>query len=174
MVEGALMQVLTGRVLIIVSAVLTFWFGTPYYCLATTFSLSGSDWFIHEDSSSTGVRQKFYEARVKEGGWLPARVPGNIQADLEENHLLGPLWYGAGDPRLGEVAKKDWWYRKDFTVPGGFLKERLTLVFDGVDFECEVWLNGQRLGGHAGQFGRFEFDVSKVAKPGEVNHLAGC
>ena len=165
------MQVHPGRVLIIVSAVLTFWFGTPYYCLATTFSLSGSDWFIHEDSSSTGVRQKFYEARVKEGGWVPARVPGNIPADLEENHLLGPLWYGAGDPRLGEVAEKDWWYRKDFTVPGGFLKERLTLVFDGVDFECEVWLNGQRLGGHAGQFRRFEFDVSKVVQPGEVNHL---
>ena len=34
--------------------------------------------------------------------------------------MLKPLWYGAGDPRLQDVARKDWWYRKDFTVPERF------------------------------------------------------
>ncbi len=146
--------------------------GTPGTVYAQSFPLSGTDWFIHEDAAGTGATAKLYEAETGEAGWIPARVPGNVQADLEAAHHLDPLWYGAGDPRLAGVAEKDWWYRKDFTLPEGFLKKRLTLVLDGVDFECEVWLNGQRLGAHSGQFGRFEFDVSQVARPGEGNHLA--
>ena len=99
-------------------------------------------------------------------------MPGNIQADLESAHQLRPLWYGAGDPRLAEVAQKDWWYRRDFVVPESFADERLTLVFDGVDFACEVWLNGHRLGNHAGMFRRFAYDVAGVINTKETNQLA--
>ena len=99
-------------------------------------------------------------------------MPGNIQADLEAAHLLKPLWYGAGDPRLYEVARKDWWYRKDFAVPERSPDKRLTLVFDGVDHECEVWLNGKQLGANAGMFRRFAFDVTRPLLPGQVNRLA--
>lgn len=146
--------------------------GTPVTAFAQSFSLSGPDWYIHEDASGKGASPKLYTADTAEGSWIPARVPGNIQADLEAAHRLDPLWYGAGDPRLAAVAEKDWWYRKDFTLPESFLEKRLVLIFDGVDFECEVWLNGRRLGAHAGQFARFEFDVSQIARPGGKNHLA--
>jgi len=77
--------------------------------------------------------------------WLPAMVPGNIQADLESARLLKPLWYGAGDSRLFDVARTDWIYRKEFTVPGSFSGRRIRLCFDGVDYACEVWLNGARI-----------------------------
>ena len=85
-----------------------------------------------------------FAADASSAGWIPATVPGNIQADLEAAHVLKPLWYGAGDPRLYDVARKDWWYRKDFTVPAAFAGKRLTLVFDGVDHQCDVWLNGKQ------------------------------
>ena len=101
-------------------------------------------------------------------------MPGNIQADLEKARLIPPFWFerddpllakapksGAsiswaemwnrsdftvpgGDPRFAEVARKDWWYRKDFTVPPSFEGRRVRLVFDGVDHECEVYLNGEQ------------------------------
>jgi len=77
--------------------------------------------------------------------WLPAMVPGNIQADLESARLLKPLWYGAGDSRLFDVARTDWIYRKEFTMPGSFSGRRIRLCFDGVDYACEVWLNGARI-----------------------------
>lgn len=111
------MRVCTGRILIIVGAVLTSWFWALNSGFATSISLSGNDWFIHEDPSSIGATQKFYEADVKGGGWVPAQVPGNIQADLENAHLLNPFCYGAGDARVAAVAKQDWWYRKDFVIP---------------------------------------------------------
>ena len=121
--------------------------------------LSGSDWWIHAAAAPNETQ-------------IPAQVPGNIQADLERAHLLKPLWYGAGDPRLADVAKKDWWYRKDFDLPQRLQNKRLRLIFDGIDFEAEIWLNDRLLGTRAGQFRRFEFDVADLVKTGEKNKLA--
>lgn len=139
---------------------------------STTLDLSGADWRIHEDADGQGAERRLFEADVASAGWIPATVPGNIQADLEAAHQLKPLWYGAGDPRMHEAARKDWWYRKDFTVPQSFAGRRVVLVFDGVDHECDVWLNGRKLGSNAGMFRRFDFDVADVLRPGETNRLA--
>ena len=104
--------------------------------------------------------------------WIPAKVPGNIQADLEAAHVLNPLWYGTGDSRLFDVCLKDWWYRKDFFVPDKWRTRRIKLIFEGVDYECEVWLNGKLLGVHEGMFQRFWFDVNNLLKYGQMNKLA--
>jgi hypothetical protein len=57
-------------------------------------------------------------------------------------------------------------------VTAGFAGRRLTLVFDGVDHECEVWLNGKPVGCNAGMFRRFRLDVTAAAQPGRTNRLA--
>jgi beta-mannosidase len=135
-------------------------------------SLSGADWRIHDDADGKGAKRGMPEAESSSSGWTVATVPGNIQADLEAAHQFKPLWYGAGDPRLADAAQKNWWYRKDFPVPKTFDGRRATLVFDGVDHECEVWLNGEWLGGNAGMFKRFWLDATKAVRPGQINRLA--
>jgi len=134
-------------------------------------SLSGTDWWIHDDPDAKGVERRLFEANTLSPEWIAATVPGNIQADLEAAHQLKPLWYGEGDARMHEAACKDWWYRKDVVVPAQFAGKRLTLVFDGVDHECEVFLNGRKVGGNAGMYKRFWFDVSQAVQPGQVNRL---
>ena len=139
---------------------------------ADIVSLSGADWWIHDAAAGPGATNGLSSASIPAAGWIPACVPGNIQADVEAAHKLPPVWYGATDPALYEVARKDWWYRKDFVVPATAGGKRLTLIFDGVDERCEVWLNGKRLGGNAGMFRRFECDVSGSFQPGATNRLA--
>ncbi|MCY2990180.1 MAG: discoidin domain-containing protein [Planctomycetota bacterium] len=134
--------------------------------------LSGTDWRIHEDVAGKGAEARLFAADPASPGWIPATVPGNVQADLEAAHQLRPLSYGAGDPRLNDVANKDWWYREDFSIPDSLAGKRLTLVFDGVDKQAEVWLNGRQVGSNSGMFKRFQFDVTTVAKPGQSNQLA--
>lgn len=137
-----------------------------------SITLSGTEWRIRLDPEGSGREQRLFEADTVSLGWIASAVPGNIQSDLEAAHQLNPLWYGAGDPRLAEVAKKDWWYRRDFVIPASMKGQRLRLVFDGVDHACEVWLNGHALGTHAGMYKRFGFDVAAMAKIGETNRLA--
>ncbi len=167
-----------------------------------SLSLSGADWWIHEDADGEGAERGMPEANVPSAGWVAATVPGNIQADLEAARRIPPFWYerddpllakapksGAslswaamwnrrdftvpgGDPRLVDVARKDWWYRKDFTVPPAFEGQRVKLVFDGVDQECEVYLNGDKIGGHGGMYRQVGYEVGPSLRAGQVNHLA--
>jgi len=130
---------------------------------AQIFTLSGNDWKIKDAPGDSTVAFC--------SDWIPAKVPGNIQADLENARVLNPLWYGAGDARLYDVPKNEWCYRKEFKVPAGFLGKRIRLVFDGVDYACEVWLNGKKIGSNPNMFRRFEFDVADVLKIGETNQL---
>jgi beta-mannosidase len=137
-----------------------------------SFSLSGTDWKIHDDPLSQGIDLKFFNAGLTAPGWISAQVPGNVQADVEAAHLVGPLWYGAVNTNVYEIARKDWWYRKDFMVPASYQGKRITLDSDGVDEHCMVWLNGTVVGENAGMFRRFRLDVSGVALPGQTNRLA--
>jgi beta-mannosidase len=130
---------------------------------AQVFSLSGNDWKIKDIPNDS--------AKAFCNNWTDAVVPGNIQADLERNRILKPLWYGMGDSRLSDVAKNEWCYRKEFKIPSGFSQKRTRLIFDGVDNACEVWLNGKRLGSNPSMFRRFEFDVSDILKIGATNRI---
>ena len=125
-------------------------------------SLDGTDWQLGKAADDGGL---------PDTGWLPASVPGNVQADLEAAHCLKPLWYGAGDARLHEAAQHAWWYRKSFFVPAHWAGKRLTLAFEGVDFSCTVWLNGHELGSHAGMFRPFTLDAGPHVRLGRDNEL---
>lgn len=63
------------------------------------------------------------------------------------------------------------WYRLRFAVPAATKGERRFVQFDGVGNIADVWLNGRRLGRHAGAFSRFRFDVSDAIRPDGDNVL---
>ena len=51
-------------------------------------------------------------------------------------------------------------YKRTFTVPEAWKNRRLLIHFEAVDCECEVFVNGQSVGTHAGGYEPFEFDVT--------------
>ena len=58
-------------------------------------------------------------------------------------------------------------YRKTFTLPEGFQKDRIILHFGAVDQFCRVFLNGALLGEHTGGYLPFSFDLTPALLPGE-------
>ena len=63
------------------------------------------------------------------------------------------------------------WYRVSFAGPAKERDRRYFLQFDAVSMLADVWLNGTKLGTHAGAFSRFRFDVTDVLRPDEPNLL---
>lgn len=53
-------------------------------------------------------------------------------------------------------------YKREFSLPDGFLKDRVILHFGAVDTVCEVFLNGKSLGGHEGGYLPFSFDITEL------------
>lgn len=66
------------------------------------------------------------------------------------------------------------WYRRVFSDPRPALFEQkigsggqVLLHFGAVDYECVIWVNGLRLGGHTGGYLTFTFDISGSLREGE-------
>jgi beta-galactosidase/beta-glucuronidase len=70
--------------------------------------------------------------------------PESLLSGIEEEHADGELLY----------------YRRCFTLPKGFKKDRIILHFGAVDQCCTVTLNGMNVGSHEGGYIPFSFDVT--------------
>jgi len=57
------------------------------------------------------------------------------------------------------------WYRRTFAVPRSWKGRRILLNFGAVDWECQVWVNGKKVGEHKGGYDPFSFDITDVLKP---------
>ncbi len=59
------------------------------------------------------------------------------------------------------------WYRKRFQVPTSWKGQQISLDFEGVFQDAEVFVNEQRMGRHREGYTGFEIDISSALKPGE-------
>ena len=75
-------------------------------------------------------------------------------------------WYKQGFDISGDAR-----YEKDFFVESSLQGKQITIVFNGIDYYSDVWLNGQKLGNHEGYFQKFSFDATSLIKWGESNTL---
>jgi beta-galactosidase len=97
--------------------------------------------------------------------WQTVHLPHDYQLDDPE--------FSPSNPRSqGYLAYTPGWYRKHLAIPAGDRGKVLRLDFDGVFRQCDVWLNGTRLGQHLSGYTPFSFDVSAIAQPGADNVIA--
>lgn len=58
-------------------------------------------------------------------------------------------------------------YRRRFTIPEDWEKDRVLLHFGAVDWQSEVYVNGQQVGSHKGGYDSFSFDITEYLETGE-------
>jgi beta-galactosidase len=91
-------------------------------------------------------------------------------------------WYAVTVPHVMRLEKKHnggnqvyqgiGWYRRYFKVPSSFKNKRLTICFDGVQMNCDVFLNGEKVGTHNGGYMGFVVDITNKVKFDGDNVLA--
>jgi exo-1,4-beta-D-glucosaminidase len=106
--------------------------------------------------------------------WYEVRhMPATVLEILQEAGVYRDLYYGMNLVTPGDLWKKEWWYRTTFAAPAG--REVYSLIFKGINYRADIWLNGQKIADKSqavGMYNSFEFDVSKVIQPGKENVLA--
>jgi hypothetical protein len=105
--------------------------------------------------------------------WWPATVPGTVLTTMIDRGIYPDPDYGLNNLAIPEsLNQQDYWYRNEFKAPKTSPGQRLTLTFEGINYQASVWLNGQSLGNIKGAFIRGVFDVTSILKPGASNVLA--
>jgi len=121
------------------------------------------------DASGEQLSQASYEER----DWYPAVVPGTVLTTLIARGVYPDPDYGLNNLAIPDsLSRQDYWYRSVFAAPAAFRDRDLTLVFKGINYAAEIWLNGRRLGAIRGAFTRGRFDVTGMLKAGETNAIA--
>lgn len=103
--------------------------------------------------------------------WIPATVPGTVLTTLVDQGVYPDPYYGLNNLVIPEsLCRQDYWYRVEFDSPKTF--RNISLIFQGINYRAEVWLNGTRLGEIRGAFRRGIYDIGPLLKPGNTNALA--
>ena len=76
--------------------------------------------------------------------WITGDVPGCVHTDLLAHGLISEPFVGSNEESLQWIERCSWDYRRDFVADEALLSsEHVELVFDGVDTDCEIMLNGE-------------------------------
>lgn len=118
--------------------------------------LTGS-WEMEGVLPGEGVKKLFHKVHPDCG---PAYVPGDVYTDLWRVGRIDDPHVGRNGQRAKWVMDYEWWYFKTFKVPPEMKGKQIRLMFEGVDYECDAWLNGEPLGTHEGFYSRFSYDVT--------------
>lgn len=106
--------------------------------------------------------------------WTSTTVPSTVLAALVRAGEYEKPYYARNLETIPTTRfEQPWWYRTEFTldepVPAG-----ARLVFEGINYRADIWLNGNQIGSQDeifGAFRMFEIEVADYLQPG-INALA--
>lgn len=141
-----------------------------------TLMLSRGDWRIHRPSPEERI-QDILAADYNDHtpSWLVATVPGTaLVSYMNAGAVPGTNYANMGLHISESYFRSNFWYRRTFTLPQGFRRDRLYLNFDGINWKARVWLNGHYLGLTEGAFIRTQYEVSRYVQQGNNTLVVEC
>ena len=128
-------------------------------CMALAAAAAPVRQHLHDD-------WQFRQARLN--NWYPATVPGTVHTDLMANRIIEDPYFRLNERGVQWVDKEDWIYETHFEADAGLLaRERIELVFEGLDTYADVYLNDEKVLAADNMFRRWRTEVKRLLRPGE-------
>jgi beta-galactosidase len=154
--------------------------------VAACMNASGADRFATSRGTSFDSEWRFLRADAAgaetpgfdDRSWRTLDLPHDWSIeDLPSTNGAPPSPFdsahSAGGASTGFVVGGTGWYRKHFTLPASEAGKDVTICFDGVYMNADVWINGRHLGNHPYGYTPFVFDLTPYLNPaGQENVLA--
>jgi beta-galactosidase/beta-glucuronidase len=125
----------------------------PQFCRQSWVNLNG-EWTYTFDFGMSGKQRNFHESRGFEGKILVPFCPESPLSGVNHEDFINALWY-----------------QRDVNIPDEWEGQKILLHFGAVDYETEVFIDGQRVGKHWGGTSSFRFDVTDWVKVGQEHSL---
>lgn len=103
---------------------------------------------------------------------IPAKVPGNVELDLQKAGIIENPETGNNVYDLRKYETYQWWYHRTFKQPKVPTGHQVKLCFDGIDCIADIWLNNKKIGRVENMFVEYDFEVTDLLK--KENELFVC
>ena len=132
-----------------------------------------SGWEMSEADQLTASGESIFNPKLNTSSWYNATVPGTVLTTLVEQGVYPDPYFGLNNLYIPDsLCRKDWWYRLEVKLPENSSGKSVWMLFNGINYKADVWLNGKMLGRIAGAFHRGEFDATPFLKSDGSNILA--
>ena len=128
-----------------------------------------------KDVSPKNVWPEYPRPQLVREDWLnlnglwdyAVRPPAEAQPRQWDGQILVPFPIESALSRVMKslTGQERLWYRRTFTVPGGWRHRRVLAHFGAVDWRAHVWVNGKDVGAHQGGYDDFTFDITGALSP---------
>jgi hypothetical protein len=132
-----------------------------------------SGWEMAEADKITAAPFSLFNPDFNTSDWYNATVPGTVLTTLVDQGVYPDPYIGLNNLYIPDsLCRKDWWYRLPVKLPDKITGKTIWLLFNGINYKADIWLNGILLGNIAGAFKRGEFNVTEFVNPQGKNILA--
>ena len=133
-----------------------------------SLTLSGGNWKLQRASEVKQSGNEIASSAFLPDGWITATVPGTVLTSYRNVGAVPDPNYSDNQLNISEAFfNSNFWYRNEFEVPESFIKERVFLNFNGINWKAHVYLNGKKVGDIEGAFIRGKMDVTDCIVPGK-------
>lgn len=150
-------------------------------------------WEIQSSCVAKTTGEEVSQLGFASNGWHKTTIPNTVVGTLVDDKTYADPMVGTNLKNLpgmnyssatffalqdmpeSSPFKCAWWWRNEFVVPAAVAKKNITIHFPGINYRANVWFNGEKIGDAAeiaGTYRNFEFDLTKLAKPGAKNVIA--
>jgi exo-1,4-beta-D-glucosaminidase len=153
--------------------VATLWGGTPSKGPSTLLLKDG--WHIYAAQRLEVEGAELSQAGFDSSDWYPAQVPSTVCGNLIELGIYKDIFLGKNLELIPvHPFLQPWWYRTEFNVEQVGPEFPSRLLFDGINYKADIWLNGRQVAGRDkvhGVWKTFDLDITAFLKKGQ-NALA--
>ena len=109
----------------------------------------------------------FKEFNNADSQWLQAKVPGTIHQDLLAHQLIADPYLLNKEQQAQWPAQKEWLYQTTILLtPAMAAYQQIDLVFEGLDTDAEISINGKVIASVNNMFRVWKFNIRKQLKIG--------
>ncbi len=132
----------------------------------------GEGWSIQQSDKVTAGGAALSEEGAQVEGWYKATVPSTVMGALTlENGMYAGLLDAENYKKADRTPfDSSWWYRTEFDL-AGLDGKVVDLLFEGLSYRANVWLNGEQIASADETFGtfrRWSFDITALARKHNV------
>ena len=131
----------------------------------------GTEYFNYFTKAASIHNTGPYSEKFDDSAWRPVQLPHDWVVDLpfapEASHSHGYKTVGWQWPETSVG-----WYRKHFTVPADALGKPVSLRFDGIFRDSDIWVNGFWLGGEKSGYTTATYNIAEYLNYGGDNIVA--
>ena len=128
----------------------------------------GTEYFNYYTKAASIHNTGPYAVNFDDSAWQPVQLPHDWVVDLpfapDASHSHGYKTVGWKWPETSVG-----WYRKHFTIPADALGKPVSLRFDGIFRDSDIWVNGFWLGGEQSGYTTATYNIAEYLNYGADN-----